>query len=207
MYRRAKRRATRIAETGAGASHWGRRERCSPLRNEGKVGRISTGSRGPRTDDKADGQLDAGAGSDSPFVELVAQPSQADLLRSIAPSCVSAQPLRPPNHGPKAISEGPGDPGARRSCQPEAMATLAVFDVPSAVVTVGQRGFVLARIGSFLGPPSGPANDQGVSFWWLDWCCDASNVSMPGGYRTPMPAPTPSGPWADHRSAIIFSTN
>ena len=21
---------------------------------------------------------------------------------------------------------------------------------------------------------------QGVSFWWLDWCCDASTVSMPG---------------------------
>ena len=23
--------------------------------------------------------------------------------------------------------------------------------------------------------------NQGVAFWWLDWCCDASVVSTPGG--------------------------
>jgi hypothetical protein len=65
-----------------------------------------------------------------------------------------------------------------------------------------------------------PITNQGVSFWWLDWCCDDSEVSMPGvtpdawithlyaqqmtdagqrGFvlgrgrrcRTPSPAPTP----------------
>jgi hypothetical protein len=25
-----------------------------------------------------------------------------------------------------------------------------------------------------------PFESQGVAFWWLDWCCDNSNVSMPG---------------------------
>jgi alpha-glucosidase (family GH31 glycosyl hydrolase) len=25
-----------------------------------------------------------------------------------------------------------------------------------------------------------PFDQQGVRFWWLDWCCDASRVSMPG---------------------------
>jgi hypothetical protein len=75
---------------------------------------------------------------------------------------------------------------------------------------------------------------QGVAFWWLDWCCDNSNVSMPGltpdswinhlyaqemankgergfvlarigsSYQSPGQV-YPAGPWADHRSAVHFT--
>jgi len=75
---------------------------------------------------------------------------------------------------------------------------------------------------------------QGVAFWWLDWCCDASTVSMRGvtpdswighlyaqemvnhGQRgfvlarigssnsNPQRA-YPAGPWSDHTSAIAFT--
>lgn len=80
-----------------------------------------------------------------------------------------------------------------------------------------------------------PIQDQGVSFWWLDWCCDDSDVSMPGvtpdswinhlyaqdlvneGQRgfvlarigasleNSTAGSYPAGPWADHRSAIAFT--
>ena len=75
---------------------------------------------------------------------------------------------------------------------------------------------------------------QGVAFWWLDWCCDASTVSMPGltpdswighlyaqemvnqGQRGFVLARVgssngnpqrvyPAGPWSDHTSAIAFT--
>jgi Glycosyl hydrolases family 31/Domain of unknown function (DUF5110)/Alpha-lytic protease prodomain len=76
--------------------------------------------------------------------------------------------------------------------------------------------------------------DQGVAFWWLDWCCDASIVSMPGvtpdawidhlyaqeminrgergfvlariGASNNNPeAIYPAGPWDDHTSTIAFT--
>jgi hypothetical protein len=80
-----------------------------------------------------------------------------------------------------------------------------------------------------------PLQDQGVSFWWLDWCCDASNVSMPGvtpdswinhlyaqdlvnsgqrgfvlarigaSLQNSTAGTYPAGPWTDHRSAIHFT--
>jgi len=75
---------------------------------------------------------------------------------------------------------------------------------------------------------------QGVAFWWLDWCCDASTVSMPGltpdawighlyaqemvnqGERGFVLARIgssnanteevyPAGPWSDHTSAVAFT--
>ena len=75
---------------------------------------------------------------------------------------------------------------------------------------------------------------QGVAFWWLDWCCDASTVSMPGltpdawighlyaqemvnqgqrgfvlariGSSNGHPQEVyPAGPWSDHTSAIAFT--
>jgi len=75
---------------------------------------------------------------------------------------------------------------------------------------------------------------QGVAFWWLDWCCDASTVSMRGvtpdswighlyaqemvnrGQRGFVLARIgssngnpqreyPAGPWSDHTSAIAFT--
>ena len=75
---------------------------------------------------------------------------------------------------------------------------------------------------------------QGVAFWWLDWCCDASTVSMRGltpdawighlyaqemvnrGQRGFVLARIgssngnpqreyPAGPWSDHTSAIPFT--
>jgi hypothetical protein len=75
---------------------------------------------------------------------------------------------------------------------------------------------------------------QGVAFWWLDWCCDASTVSMPGltpdawighlyaqemvnqgqrgfvlariGSSNGHPqAVYSAGPWSDHTSAIAFT--
>ena len=75
---------------------------------------------------------------------------------------------------------------------------------------------------------------QGVAFWWLDWCCDTSIVSMPGltpdawighlyaqdmvnqGQRGFVLARIgssngeteevyPAGPWSDHTSAIAFT--
>jgi alpha-glucosidase (family GH31 glycosyl hydrolase) len=75
----------------------------------------------------------------------------------------------------------------------------------------------------------------GVAFWWLDWCCDNSNVSMPGvtpdnwinhlyaqqmadsgqrgfvlarigaSLQNSNAGSYPAGPWADHRSAIAFT--
>ena len=75
---------------------------------------------------------------------------------------------------------------------------------------------------------------QGVAFWWLDWCCDESIVSMPGltpdawighlyaqemdnlgqrgfvlariGSSNDFPQQVyPAGPWSDHTSAIAFT--
>jgi alpha-glucosidase (family GH31 glycosyl hydrolase) len=75
---------------------------------------------------------------------------------------------------------------------------------------------------------------QGVAFWWLDWCCDASTVSMRGvtpdawighlyaqemvnrgqrgfvlgriGSSNGNPQRVyPAGPWSDHTSAIAFT--
>jgi len=79
-----------------------------------------------------------------------------------------------------------------------------------------------------------PLERQGVAFWWLDWCCDASVVSMPGltpdawidhlyaqemddrgqrgfvlariGSSNADPEQVyPAGPWSDHTSAIAFT--
>jgi hypothetical protein len=80
-----------------------------------------------------------------------------------------------------------------------------------------------------------PIQKDGVAFWWLDWCCDGSNVSMPGvtpdswinhlyaqqlidsgqrgfvlarigaSLQTSTAGVYPAGPWADHRSAIAFT--
>jgi alpha-glucosidase (family GH31 glycosyl hydrolase) len=74
-----------------------------------------------------------------------------------------------------------------------------------------------------------------ASFTWLDWCCDGSNVSMAGvtpdswinhltaqqmindnergfvlsrigaSYQNSQVTAYPSGPWADHRSAVAFT--
>ena len=75
---------------------------------------------------------------------------------------------------------------------------------------------------------------QGVAFWWLDWCCDASIVSMPGltpdawidhlyaqemvnqgergfvlarlGSSNGNPQRVyPAGPWSNHTSTIAFT--
>lgn len=76
---------------------------------------------------------------------------------------------------------------------------------------------------------------QGVSFWWLDWCCDNSEVSMRGitpdswinhlyaqqmidsdtrgfvlsrigsSHQSGVAGAYPSGAWGDHRSAIAFT--
>jgi alpha-glucosidase (family GH31 glycosyl hydrolase) len=80
-----------------------------------------------------------------------------------------------------------------------------------------------------------PIQDQGVSFWWLDWCCDDSDVSLPGvtpdswinhlyaqdlinenqrgfvlarigaSLENSVAGTYPAGAWADHRSAIAFT--
>jgi len=80
-----------------------------------------------------------------------------------------------------------------------------------------------------------PIQDQGIPFFWLDWCCDGSNVSLPGvtpdGWINHLYAQDlvntgqrgfvlsrigaslqnsnagsyPAGPWSDHRSAIAFT--
>ena len=80
-----------------------------------------------------------------------------------------------------------------------------------------------------------PIQDQGVPFWWLDWCCDNSDVSMPGvtpdswinhlyaqqlintvqrgfvlsrigaSLQNSVAGSYPSGAWTDHRSAIAFT--
>ncbi|MGH9016526.1 MAG: TIM-barrel domain-containing protein, partial [Acidimicrobiales bacterium] len=79
-----------------------------------------------------------------------------------------------------------------------------------------------------------PLQGQGVSFWWLDWCCDNSIVSAPGvtpdawidhlyaqdltnlgrrgfvlariGGSNGAPQQVyPAGPWSDHTSAIAFT--
>ena len=80
-----------------------------------------------------------------------------------------------------------------------------------------------------------PLYDDGVSFTWLDWCCDGSDVSMPGvtpdswvnhlyaqqmvdtgqrgfdlsrigaSLQSSVAGSYPTGPWADHRSAIAFT--
>jgi len=79
-----------------------------------------------------------------------------------------------------------------------------------------------------------PLQADGVAFWWLDWCCDASTVSMPGltpddwvdhlyaqqmvnenqrgfvlarigsSYQEP-DIVYPAGPWSAHTSAIHFT--
>jgi hypothetical protein len=80
-----------------------------------------------------------------------------------------------------------------------------------------------------------PIQDQGVSFWWLDWCCDSSSVSLPGvtadswinhlyaqdlinggqrgfvlarigaSLQNSTAGTSTAGPWADHRSVIAFT--
>jgi hypothetical protein len=80
-----------------------------------------------------------------------------------------------------------------------------------------------------------PLQADGVDFFWLDWCCDGSTVSMPGvtpdswvnhlyaqemvnegergfvlsrigaSLQNQDPAASASGAWADHRSAIAFT--
>jgi alpha-glucosidase (family GH31 glycosyl hydrolase) len=79
-----------------------------------------------------------------------------------------------------------------------------------------------------------PFESQGVSFWWLDWCCDASTASNPGvtpdawinhlyaqeltnkgergfvlsrtgsSYQNPDEV-YPAGPWAGHTSTLAFT--
>jgi hypothetical protein len=80
-----------------------------------------------------------------------------------------------------------------------------------------------------------PIQDQDVAFWWLDWCCDDSSVSMSGvtpdswinhlyaqdlinsgqrgfvlarigaSLQNSTAGTSAAGPWADHRSAIAFT--
>jgi hypothetical protein len=80
-----------------------------------------------------------------------------------------------------------------------------------------------------------PIMNDGVSFWWLDWCCDTSQASQAGvtsdawinhlyaqqmvdsGERgfvlsrigaslsDSVAGSSPTGPWADHRSAVAFT--
>jgi alpha-glucosidase (family GH31 glycosyl hydrolase) len=79
-----------------------------------------------------------------------------------------------------------------------------------------------------------PFESQGVSFWWLDWCCDASTASNPGvtpdswinhlyaqelanknergfvlsrtgsSYQNPDEV-YPAGPWSGHTSTLAFT--
>jgi hypothetical protein len=79
-----------------------------------------------------------------------------------------------------------------------------------------------------------PYESEGVDFWWLDWCCDASTVSMPGltpddwinhlyaidlanqgqrgfvlsrtgsSYQDPDEV-YPAGPWSGHTSTLAFT--
>ena len=79
-----------------------------------------------------------------------------------------------------------------------------------------------------------PFESEGVSFWWLDWCCDASTASNPGvtpdawinhlyaqelinkgergfvlsrtgsSYQNPDEV-YPAGPWAGHTSTLAFT--
>ncbi len=79
-----------------------------------------------------------------------------------------------------------------------------------------------------------PFESQGVSFWWLDWCCDSSTASNPGvtpdawinhlyaqeqankgergfvlsrtgsSYQNPDEV-YPAGPWAGHTSTLAFT--
>jgi hypothetical protein len=79
-----------------------------------------------------------------------------------------------------------------------------------------------------------PYESQGVNFWWLDWCCDSSTVSVPGltpdswinhlyamdlaskgqrgyvlsrigsSYQNPDEV-YPAGPWSGHTSALAFT--
>jgi hypothetical protein len=79
-----------------------------------------------------------------------------------------------------------------------------------------------------------PYESEGVSFWWLDWCCDSSTVSMPGltpdswinhlyamdlankgqrgyvlsrtgsSYQNPDEV-YPAGPWSGHTSTLAFT--
>jgi hypothetical protein len=79
-----------------------------------------------------------------------------------------------------------------------------------------------------------PFESQGVSFWWLDWCCDSSTASLPGvtpdnwinhlyaedlankgergfvlsrigsSYQNPDEV-YPAGPWAGHTSTLAFT--
>ena len=80
-----------------------------------------------------------------------------------------------------------------------------------------------------------PLYNDGVAFTWLDWCCDGSDVSMPGvtpdswvnhlyaqqmvdtgqrgfvlsrigaSLQSSVAGSSPTGPWADHRSAVAFT--
>lgn len=79
-----------------------------------------------------------------------------------------------------------------------------------------------------------PYESQGVNFWWLDWCCDSSTVSLPGltpdnwinhlyaadlankgergfvlsrvgsSYQNPDEV-YPAGPWEGHTSTLAFT--
>lgn len=80
-----------------------------------------------------------------------------------------------------------------------------------------------------------PIEAQGVSFWWLDWCCDESQASLPGvtpdswidhlyaqqltdegargfvlarigaSLQEQVPGASPTGAYADHRSVVHFT--
>ena len=80
-----------------------------------------------------------------------------------------------------------------------------------------------------------PLYNDGVAFTWLDWCCDGSDVAMPGvtpdswinhlyaqqmtntgqrgfvlsrigaSLQSSVAGSSPTGPWADHRSAVAFT--
>ena len=128
--------------------------------------------------------------------------------------------------------------------------SIAVDDpkVPAAERTAGttlEKSSCMAgicRIWDWSSVPQAESNfslqqsfqDQGVSFWWLDWCCDASVVTMPGltpdawidhlyaqemvnegergfvlarlGSSNGNPQREyPAGPWSNHTSTIAFT--
>jgi hypothetical protein len=109
----------------------------------------------------------------------------------------------------------PGSCGAPGPC--------AVFDWSD--VAQAEANFALQQ----------PLYNDGVAFTWLDWCCDGSGVSLPGvtpdswinhlyaqqmadtgqrgfvlsrigaSLQNSQAGSYPTGPWADHRSAVAFT--
>ncbi len=88
------------------------------------------------------------------------------------------------------------------------------------------------QLAAYLGLHDSLETKTGPDFWWLDWCCDASQSSLPGvtpdawinqqyaardgfafsraygslqagGYGNPVAVPT--GPWADKRTTLHFT--